>query len=98
MRPDLFACSRLRRARPITAGLALLVGACTRPGLDDAAVRDLRAHLEASERTQADMARKLEELDNRVFLLTDQVESQKMALGRRGGETRLPVITLAPAE
>src|SRR5579883_3133871 len=83
--------------RPFALPLLLLAG-CAPAGLDPALAKDLRARLEASERAQAETARKLEDLDNRVFLLTDQVESQKMALARRGGEARLPVITLAPAE
>lgn len=84
---------------PVAAAALALVAtlAGCAPAAGDAQLRDLRARLDASEQSRADMARKLEELDNRVFLLTDQVESQKVALGQRGGEPRLPVVTLAPA-
>ena len=79
--------------------ISALALACA-PGCGSATVnaelRDLRARFETSERARAELSRKVEELDNRVFLLTDQVESQKVALSRRGGEPRLPVVTLAP--
>src|SRR5262245_66027472 len=74
---------------------ALLLGGCG-SAATVAQLRDLRARLDASERARIEQGRKLEELDNRVFLLTDQVESQKVALAQRGGEPRLPVVTLRP--
>jgi tol-pal system protein YbgF len=59
-------------------------------------MRDLRARLDAAERARIAAERKVDDLDNRVFLLTDQVESQKVALFRRGGAPALPVVTLRP--
>jgi tol-pal system protein YbgF len=77
-----------------------LVGILALTGCGGAAsqaeLRDLKARLAAAEQARVEISRKLEELDNRVFLLTDQVESQKVALGQRGGEPKLPVVTLAP--
>lgn len=62
----------------------------------DAQLSDLRERLSASEAARAEAVRKIDELDNRLFLLSDQVESQKVAMGRRGGAPALPVVTVRP--
>jgi tol-pal system protein YbgF len=60
-------------------------------------VAELRRRLDEAQRRQATTEHKLEELEDRVFLLTDQVESQKVASSRRESP-RLPVVTLKPSE
>ncbi len=83
--------------RLLTLALSLVAGCASTTG--DAALRDLQARLEASERARVEMSRKLEELDNKVFLITDQVESQKVQLARgrdAGAPIKLPVVTLSP--
>ena len=80
------------------AAAALLSLGCA-PALDGE-VRDLRVKLATAERARADLQARVDDLDNRVFLLTDQVESQKVALSRRGNPldpaASLPVVTLTP--
>lgn len=76
--------------------LALGIAGCG-PAGSTAEMRDLRTRLEAAEHARADLTQRVDDLDNRLFLLTDQVESQKVALGRRGGAPSLPVITLHPS-
>ncbi|MSP59365.1 MAG: tol-pal system protein YbgF [Myxococcales bacterium] len=75
--------------------LIVCAGGCG-PATLGAEVRDLRVRLEGAERARAELQHKVDELDNRLFLLTDQVDSQKVALSRRGGAPSLPVITLRP--
>jgi tol-pal system protein YbgF len=60
-----------------------------------AQLTDLQKRLDESTRRQAQTASKLEQLEDRVFLLTDQVESQKVAAAH-AGSPRLPVVTLRP--
>jgi tol-pal system protein YbgF len=60
-----------------------------------AQVTDLQKRLDESSRRQAQTASKLEQLEDRVFLLTDQVESQKVAAAH-AASPRLPVVTLRP--
>jgi tol-pal system protein YbgF len=56
---------------------------------------DVQKRLEAEQRRTAAAEKKVDELENRVFLLTDQVESQKVAAIHRGARP-LPVVTLKP--
>ena len=90
--------TRRSSMRPLLVGT--LLGVLAASGCGGAAtlaqLRDLRVRLDASEQARIEQSRRLEELDNRVFLLTDQVESQKVALAQRGGVPRLPVVTLKP--
>src|SRR5262249_26219269 len=60
-----------------------------------AELADLRQRLDAEQRRTAAAEHKLDELENRVFLLTDQVESQKVASLHRAPRP-LPVVTLKP--
>jgi tol-pal system protein YbgF len=57
---------------------------------------DLKRRLDEAQRREASQQEKVDELENRVFLLTDQVESQKVAQSRRAAP-RLPVVTLTPS-
>ena len=78
--------------------LALLIAAPGCANLQkEAEVRDLRARLEAVEHAREGDARRLDQLDGRLFLLTDQLESQKVAMNRRAGPPPLPVVTLRPS-
>lgn len=79
------------------AALALASGCA--PGLSPAEASDLRRRLDESQRTSQAALKKAEELEDRVFLLTDQIESQKIAASRRAGPVTmaaLPVVTLRP--
>ncbi len=84
--------------RALVLSLSILAG-CASAQLSTE-VRDLRDKLAASERARADLQAKVDDLDGRVFLLTDQMESQKVALSRRGNPLSevpsLPVVTLSP--
>src|SRR5690349_3178530 len=62
----------------------------------EASVRDLTARLQSSERAQAELSRKLEDADNKLFLVSDQLETQKLAVARSRVEPRLPVVAVAP--
>jgi tol-pal system protein YbgF len=59
-------------------------------------VADLERQLAEAQRRAAARDQKLEELEDKVFLLTDQMESQKLAVSR-SPPPRLPVVTLRPA-
>jgi len=88
-----------RRARAtfasVCGGVAftLLAGGCGKTD-SDAAVADLRAKLGEAQRKDADSRRRVDDLENRVFLLTDQLESHKVEVAARS--PRLPVVTLHP--
>jgi tol-pal system protein YbgF len=77
--------------------LALLTFAACADPLERAEVADLRKRLDEAQRRQATHDQKIEALEDRLFLLTDQVESQKVASGRTPAP-RLPVVTLRPSE
>jgi tol-pal system protein YbgF len=61
-------------------------------------IDELKKKLEATERRAADTERKLVEMEDKVFLLTDQIESQKVAREMTARPPRLPVVTLTPPE
>lgn len=72
---------------------ATLLGGCN--AASDAQLSDLRRRLDEQQKRTAMAERKLDDLENRVFLLSDRVESQKVA-ALRHGRPRLPVVTLQP--
>src|SRR5271154_6709573 len=80
----------------ICGGVALtvLAAGCGKTA-SDAAVADLRAKLGEAQRKNADSRRRVDDLENRVFLLTDQLESHKVEVAARA--PRLPVVTLHPS-
>ena len=61
---------------------------------------DLRRRLDETERRRSQGQQRIDELENRVFLLTDQIESAKVAANAsvRARQERLPVVTLRPSE
>jgi tol-pal system protein YbgF len=82
--------------RPLPIALVCLAAGCGDP-LVRAQLADTQKRLDESQRRQAQAEKKLESLEDRVFLLTDQVESQKVAQAHTGSP-RLPVVTLRPTE
>jgi tol-pal system protein YbgF len=60
-----------------------------------AQLADLQKRLDSEMRRTAASEHKIDELENRVFLLTDQVESQKVAAIRRSKQP-LPIVRLKP--
>lgn len=62
-----------------------------------AQLADMQKRLEGEQRRTAAAEHKIDELENRVFLLTDQVESQKVAAIHHARQpAALPVVTLKP--
>jgi tol-pal system protein YbgF len=70
------------------------VGCAHAPAADE--LSDVKHRLDEAQRRQTAAEQKVQELEDRVFLLTDQLESQKVASARRGEPPRLPVVTLRP--
>ncbi len=76
--------------------LTALVAGCA-DTTTQAQLADLQKRLESEQRRTAAAEHKLDELENRVFLLTDQVESQKVAAIHHARQpAALPVVTLKP--
>jgi tol-pal system protein YbgF len=73
----------------------VLAGCATDGATGD--VADLHKRLDEALRRQAQAEKKLETLEDRVFLLTDQLESQKVAAAQKPAP-RLPVVQLHPGE
>ena len=79
---------------PICLFVPLLAG-CAAQSPTQQQLADLQKRLESEQRRTAAAEHKLDELENRVFLLTDQVESQKVAAIHRARQP-LPIVTLKP--
>jgi tol-pal system protein YbgF len=78
--------------------VALAVGslvACAHRGTDGAAVEQLTHQVETLRVQNAAYAKQVEELENRVFILSDQLESRKVN-EQRAAPPQLPTITLHP--
>src|SRR5438874_9074015 len=82
----------------------LLMGATFSLGLSGCAdalikgrVRELNRQVEELSRRENEHQTQKEEMENRILLLSDQMESQRVAHTRRGA-VDLPVVTLRPAE
>jgi tol-pal system protein YbgF len=87
----------MRVRTTIASALPLLAFGCAGdPGLR-AETTELRRRLDDAQRRAATAEDKLQQLEDRVFLLTDQVESQRVAAARSPAP-RLPVVTLHPSE
>jgi tol-pal system protein YbgF len=78
---------------PICVTVSLLAGCADTTS--QAQLADVQKRLDIEQRRSAAAEHKIDELENRVFLLTDQVESQKVAALHRKKEP-LPVVTLKP--
>ncbi len=83
-----------RFAIPFVLGGALAGCAHAPP---DGALAELKQHLTEANRKEAEGRHRIDELENRVFLLTDQLETQKVAAATTRSP-RLPVVTLRPTE
>jgi tol-pal system protein YbgF len=77
--------------------VAVAASGCAGTAAQQSALAEVHKQLAESERRVATAEHKIDELENRVFLLTDQVESQKVAALHRD-RPRLPVVTLKPSE
>src|SRR5947209_16042166 len=82
---------------PFCLALALSLSGCAAATAQQSAVAEVQKQLAESQRRVATAEQKIDELENRVFLLTDQVESQKVAAVHRD-RPRLPVVTLKPSD
>ena len=85
----------MSKLRPICLGLVPLLWPAARSQVAQAQLADLHKRLDVEQRRTAAAEHKLDELENRVFLLTDQVESQKVAAIHRARQP-LPIVTLKP--
>ncbi|HEY7954205.1 MAG TPA: tol-pal system protein YbgF [Polyangia bacterium] len=65
--------------------------------LERGQLADLQKRLDESLQRQAHSDKKLGDLEDQVFLLTDKIESQKVATSRASAP-RLPVVTLRPSQ
>jgi tol-pal system protein YbgF len=82
-------------SRNLVFVVALVSGGCADTVPHDSQMAELQKRLDDSQRRQAQTEKKLESLEDRVFLLSDQVESQKVA-SNHAAAPRLPVVTLRP--
>lgn len=78
-------------------GLLLMVQAGCAHQPADNTLAELRERLTETQRKEAEGRRKVEELENRLFLLTDQLESQRVTAAPTRAP-RLPVVTLRPSD
>jgi tol-pal system protein YbgF len=94
----------MRVVRSCALALFALSGCAGGQTVTRAEVADLRQRLDDQARRAAGAEHKIDELENRVFLLTDQLESAKVASLHRGTKVlsslsaapALPVVTLKP--
>lgn len=79
------------------AGLAAacLVAACAHRGSDQTQVAELNRSIESLRVQNAEYAKQVEELENRVFILTDQLESRKVN-EQKVATPQLPTVKLHP--
>jgi tol-pal system protein YbgF len=73
----------------------LLLGGCGGEALVRAQMADMQKKLDETQRRAATAERKAEDLQDQVFLLTDKLESQKIA---HAAAPKLPVVLLTPPE
>lgn len=80
---------------PVRFLAALLLCGCAATSVSRAEFGDVQRQLEEQQRHAAALQHKVDDLENRVFLLTDQVETAKVASLHRATKP-LPVVTLKP--
>jgi tol-pal system protein YbgF len=81
-----------------TGAMALLLsGGCAHRGGDDARLADMTHTVETLRTQNATYQKQIEELENRVFILTDQLDSKKVN-AERVATPELPRVTLKPAD
>ncbi|HEX7597289.1 MAG TPA: tol-pal system protein YbgF [Polyangia bacterium] len=78
-------------------GLAVagLFAACAHRGADKASMDELNRNIESLRNQNAEYAKQVEELENRVFILTDQLESRKVN-EQKVASPLLPTVKLHP--
>src|SRR5207249_5222790 len=84
---------RLSTGRMRKTVLLLLVCGCGGDALLRAELADMQKKLDDTQRRAATAERKSEDMQDQVFLLTDKLESQKIA---HAAAPRLPVVLLKP--
>ena len=72
-----------------------LLGACAHRGADQASAEQLNRSIESLRVQNAEYAKQVEELENRVFILTDQLESRKVN-EQKVATPQLPTVKLHP--
>ena len=81
--------------RAIGLAAAGLLAACAHRGADQASVEQLNRNIESLRSQNAEYAKQVEELENRVFILTDQLESRKVN-EQKVATPQLPTVKLSP--
>jgi tol-pal system protein YbgF len=85
----------MRGVAPIVAlGAMLSFGGCV--SRTDVDLKKLKQKIEEMAQDQSHSLRRIEELNNRIFLLEDKVDTSRVAMERSGRRPRLPVIRLRP--
>ncbi len=86
----------LMKPAPAVALVAVAyLGACAHRGSGGAKLEQLNRQVETLRVQNAAYARQVEELENRVFILSDQLESRKVN-EQRAAPPQLPMVTLHP--
>jgi tol-pal system protein YbgF len=81
--------------RVLGLAAAGLVAACAHRGAEQASVEQLNRNLESLRVQNTEYAKQIEELENRVFILTDQLESRKVN-EQKVATPQLPTVKLHP--
>jgi tol-pal system protein YbgF len=81
--------------RAIGLAAAGLLAACAHRGAEQASVEQLNRSIESLRGQNAEYAKQVEELENRVFILTDQIESRKVN-EQKVATPQLPTVKLHP--
>jgi tol-pal system protein YbgF len=81
--------------RAIGLAAAGLLAACAHRGADPTPVEQLNRSIESLRVQNAEYAKQVEELENRVFILTDQLESRKVN-EQKVATPQLPTVKLSP--
>ena len=64
----------------------------------DRQMRDLRTEVSELRRSRAEHRSRLEELQSRVFIMEDRLDTARLAAQRQGRVPELPVVTMKPSE
>jgi tol-pal system protein YbgF len=81
--------------RAIGLAAAGLLAACAHRGADQASVEQLNRSIESLRGQNGEYAKQVEELENRLFILTDQLESRKVN-EQKVATPQLPTVKLSP--
>jgi tol-pal system protein YbgF len=81
--------------RAIGLAAAGLLAACAHRGADQASVAELNRNIESLRSQNSEYAKQVEELENRLFILSDQLESRKVN-EQKVASPLLPTVRLHP--